>query len=150
MPKGPEDESGGNCSRFLRDVWCGYCVVRRNGSGSGDSYLKEYFMAKKPAAPKAPPAIIEQIPSVQGGLSGIGSAQAPIIFLDEAPNAGFYNGIAHITVEALRFMSVNGVAMNDRVITAHLRMNFTGLMALKNAIAIAEGQARAAAKVTQH
>jgi hypothetical protein len=48
--------------------------------------------------------ITEQFPSVQGGLSALATAHAPLIFFDEVSNHGYYNGIAHITLEAIRFM----------------------------------------------
>jgi hypothetical protein len=84
---------------------------------------------------KPKPTNTEQIPSVQGGVSALASAAAPIIFIDEFPNSGYYNGICHITCEALRFMHLDNVPVSDRVIVAHLRMNLQGLEALKSAIA---------------
>ena len=80
----------------------------------------------------------ERIPSVQGGVSAIASAPAPIIFIDEFPNSGYYNGICHITCEALRFLHVDQVPVSDRVLVAHLRMNLQALQALKSAIANVE------------
>jgi hypothetical protein len=80
----------------------------------------------------------EQIPSVRDGISAIASAGAPIIFVDEFPNSGYYNGICHITCEALRFLHVDKVAVTDRVLVAHLRMNYQALQALKAAIANVE------------
>jgi len=84
------------------------------------------------------PTRTEIIPSVRGNVSGIASANAPIIFIDEYPNSGYYNGIAHITCETIRFMVVDGVTTTDRVIVAHLRMNLSALAALKQAIANVE------------
>ncbi len=104
-------------------------------------------MAKKKGN-AVPQPVTEQIPSVPNGLSGIASANAPIIFFDEAPNAGFYNGIAHITLEAHRFLN-NGAPMNDRMIVAHLRMNLQALAALKNAITEAERQAQQVVQAAQ-
>jgi hypothetical protein len=75
------------------------------------------------APPQQAPAITEQIPSVQNGLSAIATANAPFIYFDEVPNFGTYNGIAHITLEAMRFMQINGAAVSDRAVVAHLRMN---------------------------
>jgi hypothetical protein len=84
------------------------------------------------------PTFTEQIPSIAGRVSAIGSASAPFIFVDEFPVSGFYNGIAHITCEAMRFHSLGppptGVEI-DRVTVAHLRMNLSALLALKGAIA---------------
>ncbi len=85
--------------------------------------------AEKPTRPAA-----EMIPSVKGGVSATASANAPVIFIDEFPNSGYYNGIAHITCEVIRFMSLPDGVTNDRVIVAHLRMNLNALVALKEAI----------------
>jgi hypothetical protein len=90
-------------------------------------------MAQEPTA-----TVTENIPSLQGRVSGVASAQAPFVFIDEFPNSGYYNGIVHITCEALRFMAIDGVPTNDRVIVAHLRMNLPALEALKGAIANVE------------
>jgi hypothetical protein len=84
------------------------------------------------------PIPTEKIPSVAGGVSAIASAAAPIIFVDEFPNSGYYNGICHITCEALRFLYVDQVPVSDRVLVAHLRMNYQALQALKVAIANVE------------
>ncbi len=88
-------------------------------------------MADTPADPVVP---TEQIPSVKGALSGIASAGAPFIFIDEFPNSGYYNGIAHITCEAIRFTTINNSVVTDRITVAHLRMNAQALKALKMAI----------------
>jgi hypothetical protein len=90
-------------------------------------------MTDKPATPE--PLATERIPSVEGGISGIGSAHAPIIFFDGAPTMGHYNGVAHITLAAMRFLPGPDRVIADNVIVAHLRMNMPALMALKDAIA---------------
>ena len=82
-----------------------------------------------------PNPVTELIPSVKGGLSGIASANAPFIYIDEFSNHGQYNGTVHITCEALRFINVNDTATNDRVVVAHLRMNLHALAALKDVVA---------------
>jgi hypothetical protein len=89
-------------------------------------------MADKPN-PK-PPVVTELLPSVEGGMSGIASANAPMIFFDGAPTMGNFNGIMHIALSALRFMPADGRAVGDAMIVAHLRTNREGLMALKSAI----------------
>jgi hypothetical protein len=83
---------------------------------------------------------VEQIPSVVNGNSAIASANAPIVFIDECPTSGYYNGIAHITCEAIRWHPnrTTGKVDIDRMTVAHLRMNLAGLVALKDAIARAE------------
>ena len=84
--------------------------------------------------------VTEQIPSVDGATSGIASANAPIIFLDEVPVFGIYNGVVHMTCETLRFNRVESTAtpVIDRVVVAHLRMNKEAMAALKRAIEAVE------------
>lgn len=89
-------------------------------------------MTDKPAA--ADPIPTEQIPSVAGGISAIGSANAPIVFVDGVPVMGYYNGIAHMTLAAMRFLPGPERVISDNVIVAHLRMNMPALQALKEAI----------------
>jgi hypothetical protein len=91
-------------------------------------------MADKPA-PVAP-VIVENIPSVAGGVSAIASAQAPFIYFDGAPNFGFNGGVANISLEAIRFMGLPGTSnvVADRITVAHLRMGVEGLLQLKAAI----------------
>jgi hypothetical protein len=107
-------------------------------------------MTKKSRPDGQPVPVVEQIPSVQGGVSAIASANAPLIFFDVSPTSGYYNGVAHITLEAIRSMSGGGSTATDRVVVAHLRMNFEGLMALKVAVANAELLAQKAAREMQH
>jgi hypothetical protein len=83
-------------------------------------------MADEPAM--SPP--VPQIP-----LSTIGSAVAPVIYFEGAPNFGFNEGVANITLEALVYSSVNGAIITERQTVAHLRMSAQGLARLKNAIA---------------
>ena len=82
-----------------------------------------------------PAVIVETIPSTEGGISAIASSNAPIIFFDNSPNFGYYNGIAHITLTAMRFLPTSDAkATQDQVIVAHLRMNMMALKGLKAAI----------------
>lgn len=85
--------------------------------------------------PAIVPTFAEVIPSVAGGVSGLASANAPFVFFDEVGSRGYYNGIAHIGLEAVRFMGVDGKCRTDRAVVAHLRMNMHALAALKAAIA---------------
>jgi hypothetical protein len=89
-------------------------------------------MAEK--ADKPAPVVVEQIPSVEGGISAIGSLAAPIIFFDGVATMGHYNGIAHFCLTALRFLHHPDGVKSDSVIAAHLRMNLVALKALKEAI----------------
>ena len=111
-------------------------------------------MARKPKQSTQSAPITEHIPSVKGGLSALASANAPIIFVDQVVTAGFYNGIAHMTLTALRFVSVNGAPTDDLMVTGYLRMNWAAVMALKSAIThienVAADMAKKTATETQH
>ena len=84
--------------------------------------------AKPPVAPQLSPRAAETV------VSEIGSANAPYIFFDEISSFGSYNGIGHMTLEAMRFMEVDGKLRTDRVVVAHLRMNLVALKTLKDTI----------------
>jgi hypothetical protein len=78
---------------------------------------------------------VESIPSVQGGLSGLGSANAPFIYFDNAPDFGTMNGIIKITLTATRDLpQANNKIASDHVVVAHLRMNMAAARALKAAL----------------
>jgi hypothetical protein len=83
-------------------------------------------------------------PSADPGVSSIASANAPMIFFDSVPTMGFFNGVAHMSLSAMRFMPGPGGVMLDTVMVAHLRMNSLTLQALKDAIAQVELLARPA------
>lgn len=83
---------------------------------------------------KKPPVVTELIPSQAGGVSALASANAPIIFFDEVAGVGHYNGICHLTLNAMRFMAVGSDVRQDATVVAHLRMNWHALAALKDAI----------------
>ena len=92
-------------------------------------------MADDALPPKAGgPVFVEQIPSVEGGTSGLASSVAPFIFCDGVATMGHYNGIAHLSLSALRFMPAQGAVRSDSVVVVHLRMNMIALGALKDAI----------------
>lgn len=84
--------------------------------------------------------VTEQIPSVRGATSGIASANAPIIFIDEVPVFGVYNDVVHMTCETLRFNRVESTSapVIDRIVVAHLRMNKEAMRGLKRAIEAVE------------
>ena len=87
------------------------------------------------STPKAT-VVVEQIPSVAGGLSALASANAPFIYFDAAPNFGFNGGIANLSLEVVRFIPNPGVpgVFTDRVTVAHLRMSLEGVRSLKTAL----------------
>jgi hypothetical protein len=81
------------------------------------------------------PVTVEAIPSVQGGLSGLGSASAPFLYFENAPAFGTMNGIIKVTLTATRDMPLaNNKIASDHVVVAHLRMNMAAARALKSAL----------------
>lgn len=67
-------------------------------------------------------------------LSLPASAAAPFIYYDVASTYGFANGIANITLEASRALSIDGKIVTDRVIVAHLRMSLQAALGLRAAL----------------
>lgn len=67
-------------------------------------------------------------------LAQIGSAIAPFIYFDGAPNFGFKGGVANITLEALTYTSIDNNIVTERVVVAHLRMSGQAMGSLKKAI----------------
>jgi hypothetical protein len=88
------------------------------------------------STPKATVVVVEQIPSVAGGLSALASANAPFIYFDAAPNFGLNGGIANLSLEVVRFILNTGSqgVVADRVTVAHLRMSMEGVRSLKAAL----------------
>jgi hypothetical protein len=89
-------------------------------------------MADEPST--KPPVFTEIIPSQADQVSGIGSLGAPFVYTDWIGNYGHSAGVAHFTLEALRYMTVGGTTHRDRVVVAHLRMPIHTMMALKASI----------------
>lgn len=81
------------------------------------------------------PRVVETVPSVEGGVSALASANAPIIFFDLVAAPGVYNGVAHLSLLAMRFLpGPDGHIVRDNYVTAHLRMNIPALMVLREAV----------------
>src|SRR3712207_5668642 len=76
----------------------------------------------------------EAIPSRVGDISALASANAPFIYFDAASTYGYSEGVANITLEAFRNMSVGGRVVRDRVIVAHLRMSLQAAQDLRTAL----------------
>jgi hypothetical protein len=81
--------------------------------------------------PKPP---VEVIPSVQGSISAIGSAQAPFLYFENASAFGIMNDIVQITLESQRIFPADGRVAADRVVVAHLRMNIQAALSLRAAL----------------
>ena len=76
------------------------------------------------------PAIQPPIPP----LAEIGSLLAPIVYFDSAPNFGFRNEIASVTLEAVTYLHTGDGMRTERRAVVHLRMTRAGLHSLKGAI----------------
>ena len=74
------------------------------------------------------------LPTPVTPLAQIGSAIAPFICFDGAPNFKFSGGVANITLEALTYTSVDNKIVTERVVVAHLRMSGQAMTHLKKAI----------------
>ncbi len=87
-------------------------------------------------AEKSDPAAPVAADIVDIKISEIGSAHAPFLYFESASAFGFWNGVVRITLEAMRTIpsGQDGGVVNDRVITAHLRMNIPAALSLKAAI----------------
>ena len=91
-------------------------------------------MADEPG-PEAPgPVFTENVPAQVGEVSAIASANAPFLFFDEVANFGFNNGIANVTLQAVRFISRPDRVVHDKVTVAHLRMSLPAAIALRAAL----------------
>ena len=79
---------------------------------------------------------IETIPSANGGISALASANAPFIYFENAPFYGLFNGIGQITLEANRNFGADadGSPRVDRAIVAHLRGNIQAFIGLRAAL----------------
>ncbi|HEX3984503.1 MAG TPA: hypothetical protein VHX12_12470 [Acidisoma sp.] len=78
---------------------------------------------------------VENIPSLQGSVSALGSADAPFLYFENAPAFGTMNGIIKVTLTATRDMVLlNGQIASDHVVVAHMRMNVHAAKALKAAL----------------
>lgn len=86
-------------------------------------------------ADNEPLLVVETIPSLQGAVSGIASANAPILYFENAPAFGHMNGILKVTLTATRDIPLaNNKIASDHVVVAHLRMNHQAARALKTAL----------------
>ncbi|MGE4080111.1 MAG: hypothetical protein AB7F22_31660 [Reyranella sp.] len=97
-----------------------------------------------------PAAVLPAAPETSVGA--VDGAIAPFIFTDNAAALGYYNGIAHITLTAMRFRPRNDDkpgTVADNVVTAHLRMNLVALASLKAAIEKIEFLAKPAATASR-
>lgn len=87
-------------------------------------------MSKEPQAARQ----IEQIPSVEMGVSAMASANAPFIFVESVPTFGVRDGIVNLTLESIRHHNVGGNTLADRVVVAHLRLTLPAFAHLKAAL----------------
>ena len=62
------------------------------------------------------------------------SGDAPFIYCDHIGAFGLFAGMPHVTLEAIRHLTVGGNLTVDRVVVAHLRLPLPTLIALGEAI----------------
>ena len=82
-----------------------------------------------------PISVIEAIPSYNGGISAIASANAPVLYFEAAPAIGHLHGIIRITLTTERLLPVGANTLGkDHVVVAHLRMSTQAALNLKGAL----------------
>lgn len=83
------------------------------------------------------PHFTETLPSAPGAISGIASANAPVIYFEGAPFASVAEGVGRVTLTALREIAPSadgrGVAQ-DYLVVAHLRGSVPALKRLRKMI----------------
>ncbi len=78
---------------------------------------------------------VEVVPSVEGGISAIGSATAPFIYFEDAAAFGHLPGIVRVTLTAGRILPTPDQRVaTDHIVVAHLRMNLLAAASLKDAL----------------
>lgn len=100
----------------------------------------------EPTEPAAAARRAENIPSVEGQISAIASANAPVIYFDSVPRHAANAHIVAVTVGMIRLVGVDASAVNDTVITAHLRCSIAAAVALRDALIAAIQTAELAGK----
>ena len=85
--------------------------------------------------PKAP-VYLEVIPSGEGQISALASANAPFVFFEGAHLSAICAGVCAVTLTALRPIGIraDGTAASDRVITANLRGSMSAMLLLRDQI----------------
>ena len=68
------------------------------------------------------------------GMTVVDGVHAPFIYFEEAPALGSSNGLIRVTLSAPDATLVGGVVSSRQVVTAYLRTNIQGALALRNAI----------------
>jgi hypothetical protein len=82
------------------------------------------------------PVIVEAIPSIAGGISAIASANAPVIYFEDAPFFGLLNGIGKVTIQVSRHAAraPDGGVLADYIFVAHLAGNVPAIRNLRAAL----------------
>ncbi len=80
------------------------------------------------------PAKTEQATSAPLPLAVAQSELAPFIFVEGVSSQGLRNGIAALTLEALRHVSDGNSIAIERVVVAHVRMPLVAIASLQTAI----------------
>lgn len=88
-------------------------------------------MTGKPASK----AKVENIPSVEGEVSAIASANAPFVYFETAMAWLYLNGVGCVTLAAGRLMTnAEGQVVADAAVVAHLRGNLPAIKSLRYAL----------------
>jgi hypothetical protein len=80
------------------------------------------------------PSPLEEIPSRNGGVSALASANAPFIYFDIPTGWCVKRGVVAITLETERHMTGPRGPGSDMVVVAHLRMTIETARWLKNTL----------------
>jgi hypothetical protein len=81
--------------------------------------------------------VVENIPSIAGGISAVASAHAPVIYFEEALFFGVVNGVGKVAITTSRQIASTpdgGGVLVDRVIVAHLAGNIQAIRGLRAAL----------------
>ena len=68
------------------------------------------------------------------GMTVVDGIHAPFIYFEEAPALGYINGLIRVTLSAPDATLISGVVTAKQVVTAYLRTNVQGALALRDAI----------------
>lgn len=97
-----------------------------------------------------PVGISELIPSQIDQVSGIGSQNAPFLYVDWIGAKGISNNVVAVTLEATRLMTVGTGYARDRVVVGHLRMSLETMRVLQATLKDIELAAQPAASAEKN
>jgi hypothetical protein len=80
------------------------------------------------------PKNVERLPNTEDTVASLASATAPLIFFDHVGAMGIHGGIVHLSLQAVRFTTIDGEVLRDQVVVSHLRATLATLRSLKQDI----------------